>query len=186
MEAQGQHAHPIQNHETAHRPSRILLTLVILAACQASEALRVLPDEASTAMSGGMLTAPTNLTATPLTFSQVRLTWSDASPNESGFQVFRSAAAGGGFTLVTTTGPSVASWTDTGLTGSTQYCYQVRAVRENGSNQVYSSFSAASCVTTAPPPPPPPPPPPGPPAHQNPDPVENVNKRVTRRGNTGQ
>jgi hypothetical protein len=173
--------HPIENRQRERRWLMVLSAVLVAAACQASEVLNVLPGNALTANARGGFQPPTNVTATPLSFSQVRVTWTDVSPNEAGFQVFRSATTGAA--VVYTSGPNVTSWTDSGLTASTSYCYKVRAFRENGSNQTYSDYSAFSCVITpAPPPPPPPPPaPPGAPDQVYAEPVDSVTIRLTWR-----
>jgi hypothetical protein len=140
-------AHPIQNRDLGRRLARILSSLLVVVACQAPEVLTVLPNEASPAVSGGSFRAPTNVVATPSTFSRVDVSWQDASPNESGFQVFRSAASGG-FALLSTTAANIGFWSDSGLSASTRYCYVVRAFRANRTNTTYSDSSNVSCATT--------------------------------------
>ena len=145
-------AHPVHTRQRERRWLIVLSATLVAAACQASEVLTVLPGDALTAKSPAGLPAPTGVAATPLTTSQVRVSWTDASPNESGFQVYRSGTANGVFALVTTTGPNVSSWVDTGRSVSTPYCYKVRAFRGGTT----SDFSTVSCATTLTPPPPPP------------------------------
>ena len=145
------------------RSATILLPLFVILACQASDVLRAIPDGASPAIGTGALRAPTNVAATPTSFTTVDVTWKDVTPNESGFQVFRSGTPGpGGFVLVGSSPANFPGWNDTGLSGSTQYCYEVRAFRESGGKTSFSEFSNISCTTTPPPPSPPPPPPPSP------------------------
>lgn len=127
----------------------MLSSLLVAAACQAPEVLSVLPDNASAAVSGGTFRAPTNVVATATTFSRIEVTWQDASPNESGFQVFR-AVASGGFALVSTTAANIDFWSDNGRSASTRYCYVVRAFRTIGPNTTYSDSSNVSCATTPP------------------------------------
>src|SRR5205807_6910564 len=70
--------------------------------------------------------APTHLTATATSNSQIDLTWIDNSTDEIGFHVRRSpTGVNGTFTLIGTTGPGVTTYSDTGLTGSTIYYYRV-------------------------------------------------------------
>jgi hypothetical protein len=147
METQRLLAHPIQNRDLGRRLARILSSLLVAAACQAPEVLSVLPDDASPAVSGGSFRAPTNVVATPTTFSRIDVTWHDASPNESGFQVFRSGASSG-FVLVSTTAANIGFWSDSGLSASTQYCYVVRAFRAIGPKATYSDSSNVACATT--------------------------------------
>ncbi|MBI2609940.1 fibronectin type III domain-containing protein [Candidatus Giovannonibacteria bacterium] len=67
--------------------------------------------------------APTNLSATPASDTQINLAWSASSDSESGilkYNVFRNG------TLVAS--PNTNSYSDTGLIGGTSYTYQVSAV----------------------------------------------------------
>lgn len=59
--------------------------------------------------------APDTLTATPVSSTQINLTWADRSNNESGFRIERSVG-GGAYSLIATTGANVASYLSTGLT----------------------------------------------------------------------
>lgn len=92
-------------------------------------------------------TAPTNLTATAVSTSQINLAWTDASNNESGFQVQRATDSGFTQNLVTSNlGANVTSFQSTGLAASTTYFYRVRAV--NGpANSVFSNTASATTQT---------------------------------------
>lgn len=68
---------------------------------------------------------------------RIKLTWSDRSSNETGFQIWRSTSANGTYTLINTTGANITTYTNTGLTANTRYFYKVRAI--NGA--VNSNFS---------------------------------------------
>ncbi len=59
---------------------------------------------------------------------RIKLTWSDRSSNETGFEVWSSTSANGTYSLVTTTAANVTTYTNTGLTPNTRYFYKVRAV----------------------------------------------------------
>lgn len=78
------------------------------------------------AQAAQIINAPTNLTATAVSSSQIGLAWADNSSNESGFKVERSAN-GTDFSEVATVGPNVTSYTDGGLGANTIYYYRVRA-----------------------------------------------------------
>ncbi len=99
--------------------------------------------------------APTDLAAAAVDYQTVQLTWTDNADNEDGFAVQRREGQTGTFAEVALVGADVTEFTDTGLTGETEYCYQVIASNESGA----SSPSGTSCVTTPageePPPPPP-------------------------------
>lgn len=89
--------------------------------------------------------APTGLTATPMSSSQVRLDWSDASTNEDAFVVERCSGPG-----CSTFGPLVTAVANsTGLTDNsgaaqTSYSYRVRASNNVGA----SSFSNIATAVT--------------------------------------
>jgi hypothetical protein len=109
--------------------------------------------------------APSEISSTAQSESEIMLAWTDNSSNESGFELHRSiTGASGTFTPHTTTGPDVTSLLDSGLTAATEYCYMIRSVVTKGRKTTYSSFTNVSCATTlAPPVTPSPPPPPTPP-----------------------
>lgn len=91
-----------------------------------------------------LLQRPYDLFAeTQLDSSSVKLTWSDRSSTETGFQVYRATSLNGAYTLVTTTAANATTYTVTGLTGNTKYYFKVRAA--NGG----STFSNYSNVATA-------------------------------------
>jgi predicted phage tail protein len=85
--------------------------------------------------------APSGLTATALSRSQIRLAWTDKSNNESGFRIQRSTN-GVSFTTIATVGAGVISYTNTGLQANTRYWYRVRAYNSAG-NSAYSNTASA-------------------------------------------
>jgi predicted phage tail protein len=95
-------------------------------------------------VTGGAPSAPTTLTATAISGSQINLTWVDASSNETGFQVERSLTSGSDFTLITTTAANATSFSNTGLNAGTQYFYRVRSVNAGGN----SAYTAEANATT--------------------------------------
>ena len=98
--------------------------------------------------------APSGLAATTVSTSQIKLTWSDLSTNETGFKVERSVGTGGTWTQVAVTGAGATSYTDAGLAASTSYSYRVRATNGGGdsaySNVATAATPSASAVPTAP------------------------------------
>jgi hypothetical protein len=90
----------------------------------------------------GVPAAPTGLTATAVSLSQIKLTWADTSSNESGFKIERSTATAP-WAQIGTTGANVASFASTGLTGSTTYSYRVRATSTAG-DSAYSNTASAT------------------------------------------
>ncbi|MCY3932111.1 MAG: fibronectin type III domain-containing protein, partial [Acidobacteria bacterium] len=77
--------------------------------------------------------APTGLAATAAGSTAARLSWTDASTNETAFDVaYRTG--GGSWTAASTTAADVTAATVTGLTPSVAYEFQVTARNANGSN----------------------------------------------------
>jgi len=92
---------------------------------------------------GGIIaTAPQNLTATGIT-GQITLNWSAPSDNGgsaiTNYKIYRGTSSGGE-TYFTTVG-NVLTYTDTGLTTGSFYCYKVTAVNSIGE----SNFSNEVC-----------------------------------------
>lgn len=77
---------------------------------------------------------PVNLTAQVLAFDKIKLTWTDNSNNETGFEVYRATSAAGPFQIVATLSANTATYTDSALSGSTTYYYQVNAINAYGSS----------------------------------------------------
>jgi hypothetical protein len=85
--------------------------------------------------------APTNLVATPISASQIALTWQDNSLDERNFLIERCTGTGcTGFAGVTTVPANTRSYQDQGLTSGTSYSYRVRAC---------NAFFACSASNTA-------------------------------------
>ncbi|MDZ7303603.1 MAG: fibronectin type III domain-containing protein [candidate division KSB1 bacterium] len=101
-------------------------------------------NEANATTQPDPVAAPTSLTATAVSSSQINLAWTDNASNEDGFKIERAAALGGPYTQIATVGANVTTYADTGLTASTQYCYRVRAYNAGGN----SSYSNEACATT--------------------------------------
>jgi len=93
--------------------------------------------------------APSSLSATAASASQIDLAWTDNSQNEMGFKVERKTESGGTFSQIATVSSNVTSYSDTGLSASTAYYYRVRAYNWID-NSGYSN--EASATTPAPPP----------------------------------
>src|SRR5437667_11538170 len=106
---------------------------------------------------GSTVNEPSNPTVIAVSVSRIDVSWQDNSTNESGFEVYRSTTgASGAFTLRASLATNTLAYSDTELTASTQYCYNVRAFQTKSSKTYFSAFSATACATTPAPPPPPP------------------------------
>jgi endoglucanase len=89
-------------------------------------------------------TAPSSLAATPVSSSQINLTWSDNSTDEDSFELQRANDTSFSSGLVTTMlSSNVTSASATGLTPSTTYYFRVRATNSFGVS-AYSSTSSAT------------------------------------------
>ena len=95
------------------------------------------------------LIAPSNLTATAISTSQINLSWHDNSGGELGYYIERKTGAGGTFVAIAVTASNAVSFQDTGLTDGTTYFYQVRAFSGVGTS-AYSNSASASTPLAAP------------------------------------
>jgi|GEM_PF-448032 len=90
------------------------------------------------------INAPTNLTCTLISLSQIDLSWQDNSNIEQGYKVERKTGAGGSWSVIYTTGANAESYANTGLAQNTVYFYRVQGY--NGS--IYSGYSNEAVDTT--------------------------------------
>jgi 2',3'-cyclic-nucleotide 2'-phosphodiesterase (5'-nucleotidase family) len=86
--------------------------------------------------------APTNLVATAISSTEIRLTWTDNSNNEKAFKLYRSLD-GSTFTNFINPGPNSTSYVDGGLSSKKKYYYKVRAYNEAGGS-AYSNIASAT------------------------------------------
>ncbi len=104
---------------------------------------------------GEIPTAPANLTVTPTGATSVRLTWSDESDNENGFEV-QLRPAGGRWQAATRLPANTTSADVTGLDAGGRYDFRVRAYnRVGGANSgivtvVLQAAEFTDCVPSAP------------------------------------
>jgi parallel beta-helix repeat protein len=91
--------------------------------------------------------APTALTATTISSSQINLVWSDNSSIETGFEIDRATNAGFTAGLTTTTAAANAeAYSSTGLTAGTTYYFRVRATNADGDS---ANSNTANATTSA-------------------------------------
>jgi titin len=93
--------------------------------------------------------APSDLTATMVSTSQIDLAWTDNASNEDGFKIERKAAGDSVYAQIAAVGANVTSYADTGLPENMQYFYRVRA-HQSGSHSAYSNEAGATTVPNPP------------------------------------
>lgn len=90
--------------------------------------------------------APTNLAAVPVSKSQINLTWTDNSTDETGFYIERcKGSTCTNFVRIATVGAGVTTYANTGLTKNTTYSYRVQAYNANGTS-TYSNIAKATTL----------------------------------------
>ena len=94
--------------------------------------------------------APSVLSATAVSMTQIDLAWADNADNESGFRIFRCTGSGcSGFAQVgEINSPDATSFGDSGLTAGVTYRYQVRTF--NGAGQSAPSNTAEATTPSIP------------------------------------
>ena len=95
-------------------------------------------------------TAPSGLTASDISSSRIDLTWSDNSSNEMEFIIERKTGAVGTFTQIHTAAANATSYSNTGLSASTNYSYRVCAHNLTG-DSAYTNESDATTQEAPPP-----------------------------------
>ena len=87
--------------------------------------------------------APSDLTATAESISQINLSWTDTD-NESGFKI-EISSNGTSFTQIGIVGANVTAYSSTGLSRNKTYYYRVRAFNDGG-NGGYSNIASAKTL----------------------------------------
>jgi chitodextrinase len=96
-------------------------------------------------------TAPSNLTATAASATQINLSWAASTDNVgvTGYRVERCSGGGcSNFTQIAT--PATTTFNDTGLTASTSYSYRVRAADAANNLSSFSNTAATSTPSAVP------------------------------------
>lgn len=94
--------------------------------------------------------APGNLAASALSYSEIQLTWEDASTNEAGFTIERRADGEAEFSEVAAgLAPETIDYTNAGLDADTTYYYRVTAFNYFGESD-YSNEAFATTSETVP------------------------------------
>lgn len=82
--------------------------------------------------------APSSLTATAVSGTEIDLSWTDNSANETGFKIEQSADGSTGWSQIDTVAQNVTSYHNTGLSAGDTWYYRVRAYNGVG-NSPYSN-----------------------------------------------
>jgi len=87
--------------------------------------------------------APSGLTATAVSSSQINLAWTDNDTTETGFKIERCAGVGcSDFSQIAVVGANVTGYSNTGLAAATSYSYRIRASNTAGDSG-YSNTATA-------------------------------------------
>jgi subtilisin-like proprotein convertase family protein len=92
--------------------------------------------------------APSALTATAASSSQINLAWTDNANNETGFAIERSTD-NATFTQIATVGVNVTTYANTGLNAGTTYHYRVHAYNSVGNSAFANTASATTPGATS-------------------------------------
>lgn len=95
---------------------------------------------------GGGPNAPSNLSASAVSQSQINLSWNDNSDNESGFKIYRNGS------YIGVAGANITSFYDYDLACGTTYSYYVKAYNSGGESGPSNTASATTypCPTPTP------------------------------------
>ena len=93
--------------------------------------------------------APSNLTATPISSTEINLSWIDNSNNEDGFKVERAPGGTTNFSEIISLPANTTSYQNSGLSGSAGYNYRIRAYNSGG-NSGYSNIATANPYSNLP------------------------------------
>jgi hypothetical protein len=85
-------------------------------------------------------TTPSNLIVGNVSTTQVTMSWQDNSNNENGFAIERSVNGSNVWQQVGTVGANVTSFTNTGLTPSTEYRYRVTSFNDVSTYSFYTNI----------------------------------------------
>ncbi|MEQ9235281.1 DUF4114 domain-containing protein [Coleofasciculus sp. E2-BRE-01] len=91
-------------------------------------------------------TAPSDLSLTAVSATEIELTWADNSNDETGFKIERSRDQEN-WTVIATTVADVTRYRDTDLTSNTQYYYRLRAINDIGDSSATFAQVTTDSIT---------------------------------------
>jgi uncharacterized protein (TIGR02145 family) len=92
--------------------------------------------------------APSNLTGNGISATQINLSWTDNSTNETGFKIERKTGTGV-YAVVGVTATDVTTFSDTGLTPGTTYTFRVYSNNALGNSLTYSNEINVTTLSSA-------------------------------------
>lgn len=101
------------------------------------------PNTATVTIQDDDIAAPSNLTATAVSPTQINLSWQDNSNNEQGFKIERKTGSAGTWSQIATVPANVKTYQNTGLLPGIAYFYQLRAYNAAGQSG-YSNVASAT------------------------------------------
>jgi hypothetical protein len=90
--------------------------------------------------------APSNLTATTISSTQINLQWKDNSYNETGFSIERALAPSGPFNKIGTVGANITLYSAKGLQRNTYYYFRVLSFNAAGNSSASNVASAKTRI----------------------------------------
>lgn len=91
------------------------------------------------------LATPSDISATAVSNSRIDLQWKDNSTSETGYKIERKTI-GGNYSVISTSGGDVRSYSDTGLVANTVYTYRVYPINGSGSGPNSDEVSATTFI----------------------------------------
>ncbi|MBI4654909.1 MAG: fibronectin type III domain-containing protein, partial [Nitrospirae bacterium] len=92
--------------------------------------------------------APSGLGAVAISSSQINLSWTDNSNNETGFKIERKTGVGRIYNQIATVGANISTYSNTGLLAGTTYYYRIKAYNGVG-DSAYSNEVSATTTAVA-------------------------------------
>jgi hypothetical protein len=121
----------------------IVLSLTIYSGCSTSS------DSNENSSKTVVPATPTNLITAVFSTTQINLSWTDNSTNETGFKIERKTETGN-YAVIGTVAADVLTFSDTNLTTNNTYTYRVYSYNSAGNSSTYSndaSLTIGSSIT---------------------------------------